>query len=133
MKRFIAALVIAITLPLLAGFGGCTSTPTTPLFDLAKSQRDVFSAKEAYGVAEKVAIVYAQLKRCAAPPVQPCSDQKVVDQIVRARNIARDSLAAAQSAVDNPAFGKEAISTAVIAAKSGLKAFETIAAQPGVQ
>jgi hypothetical protein len=128
MKGIIALLAFVT----LTGFGGCgTVSTTTPVFDIAKAQRDVFAAKEGYAVAERLAIAYAQLARCAVPAVQPCSSVTVLAQITSARNIARTSLAAAQTAVDTPGFGNDVISTAVVAAQSGLKAFETISNQTG--
>lgn len=134
--KLIRATLLLIALGTLTGFGACTSNPqtppttttaTAPVFDLAKAQRDVYAAKEAYGVAERLATAYAKLPRCATPAVQPCSDQAVVDQITKARNIARDSLNAAQNAVDTPGFGSDIISTAVTAAQAAMSAFTSVA------
>ena len=136
MKKLFASIFIAVSMIMLTGFSGCAAsgtTATTPIFSLATAQRDVYAAKEAYGVAERLAIAYATLARCNVPAVQPCSSPAILAQITSARNIARTSLAAAQTAVDNPTFGNDVISTAVIAAQSGLKAFESVSNQPGVK
>jgi len=127
MRHVFAALFLSITLAMLAGFGGCSTSPTGPILDRGAAQRNIFAAKEGYGVAERLATAYAQLARCNVPAVLPCSDPAVITQITKARNVARDALAAAQGVVDNPAFGADALSTAVIAAQSGLAAFSSIA------
>ncbi len=122
------ALLVGLAFVILSGFGGCASTPSsTPVIDRAAAQRTIFAAKEGYGVSERLAITYASLARCKVPRVMPCSDQAVIDQMTKARDISRDTLAAAQGVVDNPAFGNDALSTAVIAAQSGLAAFQSLA------
>lgn len=137
MKCLRIALFAAV-LTSMVGFSACSTDPkttsgappastSTGAFDRAAAQRDVFAAKEGYGVAERLATVYAQLPRCSTPAVQPCSDQAVLDQITRARNIAREALAAAQIAVDTPQFGENAVSTAVASAQAAMSAFTSIA------
>ncbi len=134
MKRLFAAVFLTLTLATLSGFSGCATPSTTaPVFNIATAQRDVFAAKEGYAVAERLATAYAQLARCKVPAVQPCSSVAVLAQITSARNISRTSLAAAQTAVDTPGFGNDVISTAVIAAQSGLKAFEVVSNQTGAK
>lgn len=136
MKKLFASLFIAVTLAMLAG-SGCSNSPTTevstPVFDITKAQRDVFAAKEGYGVAVRLATAYAEVSRCKVPAVLPCSDPAVIAQITKARNVARDSLAAAQTAVDTPGFGSDVISTALTAMKSGLSAFQSISNKYGTK
>ena len=133
MKKLFASIFIAAILATLTGFSGCaaSTTTSTPVFSIAAAQRNVYAAKEAYGVAERLGIAYASIARCATPAVQPCSDPAVIAQITKARNIARDSLAAAQTAVDTPGFGSDVVSTAVTAMNASLSAFQSIAAKYG--
>lgn len=114
----------------LTGFPGCAGnlggTSTAPVFDLATAQRDVYAAKEAYGISERLATAYASLARCQVPAVQPCSDPAVLAQITKARNISRDALAAAQTATDTPGFGDSVIQSSIIAMQASLGAFQAI-------
>jgi len=112
---------------------GCASPPVTGLVHNAGSQRAIYFAWEGYVVAERVATAYAQLRRCVEPVVRPCSQQAVIDQITKARNVARDALNASESAVRNPAFGDDVSSTAVVSAIAALQAFTTISNSLGAQ
>lgn len=128
--------LFAVVLSCMMGFSGCSNTPPTApaagttitapaLMDQATAQRWVYTAKETYGIAVRAATVYAELPRCGT---QPCSDQAKVDQIVKIRNTAREALAAAAAAADNPVFGKDAMSTAVAVAQSAMLNFSNITA-----
>lgn len=123
MKRLIAVALFAV-------LSACASGTNTmgAVIDRPAAQRAVFAAWEGYAVSERLATTYAQLRRCGAPAVPPCSQQSVVDQTVKARNVARDALNAAQATVDNPLFGHDVLSTAVAAGQAGAQAFQSIAA-----
>jgi len=118
---------LLLVLLMLTGCASGGSAPGTVL-DRPAAQRAVYTAWEGYAVAERLATTYAQLQRCAVPAVQPCSQQAVVDQAMKARNVARDALNAAQATVDNPVFGADVLSSAVLAGQAGAQAFQSIAA-----
>lgn len=114
---------------------GCASPPSAPAPSATPSagvlpakayvvaQQTVYGAWGAYEAGITLATVYMELPRC--PKVTVCSDQKVVDALVKARNVARDALRAA----DTIAFsnvGGDAVKSAVDAADASLKAFLSI-------
>lgn len=56
------------------------------------------TALVAYFAANRAAVKYIELPRCATPRVLPCSDQAVVDKIARADTAAYDAAKAADAA-----------------------------------
>lgn len=87
----------------------------------------VYAAKGAYEVALTAAVAYAELPRCKPDAkLSVCSSQPVVDQLVRSRNVARDALASAESAVRTPGFGVDVLTTAAASAEAAVKALTTI-------
>lgn len=136
MQKYL--LIFALScLPAISGFTGCASGTSDlgavnkPILDRAQAQRTVYTAKEAYIVAESLATAYAKLPRCATPPVQPCSDQAILDQAGKAKNATRAALDVAQGSVDNPQFGADAMQTAIASVTSAMAHFSAITAAFG--
>lgn len=122
MKKLAGTLFLTAALML-----GCTVAPQLATAPAAASpQVAVFAADGAYEAALVAAVAYARLPRCAAAVPQPCSQQGVVDQTVRARDVARDALAAARTAVRTPGFGADVGQTAVAAAQAAVQALTAI-------
>lgn len=127
MKQILTALACAAFLT------GCPTAPTSqqqspaaPSAQNLTPQAAVFAAKGGYEVALTVAVAYAELPRCA-PRTEPlCSKQPVVDHLVRARNVARDAITAAEQTVRTPEFGADITASAVTAAQAALQAFVSI-------
>ena len=91
-------------------------------------QQTVFGAKGAYEAALTIAVAYAELPRCKPGTARfTCSDRRVVDQVVQARNVARDALGAAEGIVRSPGFGSDVVKASVDAADAALRAFVSIA------
>ena len=118
MKRLIAAALLTA-----AALLGCARPGQQPG---TNPQVAVFAVKGAYETALTVAVAYAQLPRCSTGTKAICSDQALVDQVVRARNVARDSIASAEGAVRTPGFGADVPATALTAAQAALDAFKAI-------
>ena len=109
----------------LALFVSC-SLPNTP-------QQVVFDAKASYTGAGKTFLVYGNLPRCATVPVQPCSNQAIIDVVKKADNVAFTALAVAEDTVRTPGFGESAIKDAATSATNAVKAFVTITSDLGVK
>lgn len=97
--RFITAILLTATLAL----AGCAETlhkPTTV-------GNTGTSALVAYFAANRAAVKYIEMPRCATPAVQPCSTQAVVDKVAladtAAYNAAKAADAAAATAADKQA------------------------------
>lgn len=128
-ELFIVALLAlaACALPPPSAPQGAASAQVLPAKPYIVGQQTVFGAKGAYEAALTIAVTYAELPRCGAPGhVGLCSDRKVVDQVVKARDVARDALGAAEGVVRSPGFGNDVIRTSVDAADAALKAFLSI-------
>lgn len=115
LKQLGAAVVVALALVACA-------IPNTP-------QQTVYAAKATYVGAAETALRYMNLPRCAAPAVQPCSSQAVVDGIKKADNIAFAALEQAEAVVRTPGFGESAVTSAVAAAQGAVRAFVEIVPQ----
>lgn len=126
--------LITATLFALVALTGCSTPPMQPQGPTAQvlpakpyvvGQQTVFGAKGAYEAGLTIAVTYAELPRCGKG-VLLCSDQKIVDQVVRARDVARDALRAAEGVVRSPSFGTDVVKTSVDAADAALRAFLSI-------
>lgn len=95
MKRnFIGASMMSLVLAAACFMGGCAEKlhkPTTV-------GNAGTTALVAYFAANQAATKYIALPRCAAPPVQPCSVQSVVDKIATADTAAYNAAMAADAA-----------------------------------
>ena len=119
MKRFLLAAVMA------ASLAGCAAiAPESP-------QQAVFQVKSGYATALTAAVAYKKLPGCKVPVQQPCSDAKVVAQMQKADNVAAGALDAAEAAVRTPGFGKNAVTSALGAARAALAAFVSITSTVG--
>ena len=113
-------------LAILAFVAACAGISSTQQPPSTNPQVAVFAFEGAYEAALTVAVAYARLPRCAPAVPAPCSDQPIVDQAVRARNVARDALASAKQAVRTPGFGADVSTTAVAAAQAAVNAMTAI-------
>lgn len=116
----------ALVLVAALAIAGCATTPGGTADANVQAQQTVFAAKASYAVALATATAYESMPRCATTQPQPCSNTAVVEQLRKAQPVARGALDAAESAVRNPSFGKDAIATAVAAANAALAAFVSI-------
>jgi hypothetical protein len=119
MRKFLLAAFLAASLVGCAGV-----SPETP-------QQAVFSVKSGYATALTAAVAYKRLPACAEPKRLPCADGKVLEQIRKADNVAAGALDAAETAVRTPGFGKDAVSSALAAARAALGALVSITATIG--
>lgn len=93
--------------------------------------RIVYGARGGYEASLRLAIAYAELPRCKGSTNSPgstaalCSQQAVVDQLMRSRDIAREALGAAETIVRTPGIGNDVVQTTIVAADAALKAFAT--------
>lgn len=124
MQNFMKRLVCALSLGLAIAAAGCAVAPPTNA--ATSPQVAVFAFEGTYEAALVVAVAYAQLPRCSATVAMPCSTQVVVDQIIRARNVARDSLQAAKVAVRTPGFGADVAKTAIVSAQAAVDALTAL-------
>jgi hypothetical protein len=114
-----------LAVALAASLAGCAGvSPETP-------QQAVFSVKSGYATALTAAVAYKRLPACGEPKRLPCSDAKIVAQIQKADNVAAGALDAAETAVRTPGFGKDAVSSALAAARAALAALVSITATIG--
>lgn len=113
-------------LAIIAVIAACTGIANSPQATNPNPQVAVFAFEGAYETALTVAVAYARLPRCAPTVPAPCSTQGIVDQTVRARNVARDALASAKQAVRTPGFGADVGTTAVAAAQAAVNAMTAI-------
>jgi hypothetical protein len=88
--------------------------------------RTVYGVRAAYEAALTAAVAYAKLPRCApASAAGTCSDQKIVDQLLKARDVAREATSAAENAVRSKLSGN-IVQDAAAAADAAVKAFVNI-------
>lgn len=112
-----------------------TVDPTTGVVTYttnAAAERAVFTAKSGYSVVLATAVAYKNLRPCAVPAAQPCSDPAVVAQLQRADNVASMALDAAEAAVRTPSVGSTARDRAIATANSALAALSALISNLGV-
>jgi hypothetical protein len=95
------------------------------------SEQAVFQMRGAQNVALRTAVAYKELKPCAEPKAQPCSEKRVVTQLQLADTVSDKAIGAAENAVRTPGFGQNIIDSAVTAAEAALAAFQSIIATLG--
>lgn len=123
-KALFLSLVLAVA---SAGFvAGCAGG-----LAVESPQQAVFQVKSGYATALTAAVAYKRLPACQVPAKQPCADAKVVAQIQKADNVAAGALDAAEAAVRTPGFGKNAVASALAAARAALAALVSITATLG--
>ena len=118
-------LVAALCFTLLTAFGGCTTTPTTPV-------QTVFAAKQSYALALTVAVAYRKLPVCSptAPPL--CSKPEIV-VILQKTDIASSAmLDAAEHIVRFEGAGAN-VDTALRAATEAVGVFSKVTSQLAVK
>jgi len=115
MKKFFAIFSFLVLT------SGCAINPQNP-------EQTVFQMRGTQNVVLRAAVEYKELKPCATPKVQPCSDKVVVTQLQLADKVTDTALSAAESAVRTPGFGKNIVDSAISAANAALVAFQTIVA-----
>lgn len=93
--KFITALTLCAVLA-LAGCAENLHKPTTV-------GNAGTTALVAYFAANRAAVKYVELPRCATPPVLPCSTQAIVDKIALADTAAYDAAKAADAAAGTQA------------------------------
>lgn len=86
--------------------------------------QQVFASKATYAGALVIAVQYKKLPACPGPVL--CSDRAIVAKLQMADDIAAPALNSAEAAVRNPDFGKDSLSTAVIAAQNAVSALTSI-------
>lgn len=92
----------------------------------ASPAQAVYEAQSKYAAALELAVQYKEWPTCSLESPVPCSKPEFVSALQLADDAAHASLMAAQETVRNPAFGKDALDSATIAAQNAVVAFSQI-------
>ncbi len=103
------------------------------------AQKSVYTTKASFTAALQLADIYAKLPRCntaatpnpTAPPA--CSDQTVLDQMVKAEKAADASIQSAENVVRDPRTTQDVATAAQNAAAQALTALTTIMNTYGIK
>lgn len=120
---------LLFVLPLLMLAAACSNTDKASA--VVTAQKAAYTAKASYVALVTAADVYAKLPRCTSPVhasgVAPaCSDQNVLDQMIKAQIAASAAINAFETASRNIASTPDITSAAEVAANDALAAFTTI-------
>lgn len=103
------------------------------------ASKSVYTTKAAFTTALNLADIYAKLPRCNTPatpnPSAPpaCSDQSVLDQMVKAEKAADASIQSAENVVRDPRSTQDIATAAQNAAAQALVALTTIMNTYGIK
>ena len=89
----------------------------------------VYEAGVTYQALGQLVVQYINLPRCGASSPQVCSNEKVVDQLKRADNVAYTALLESQKVVGDPNNTKDVMSTAASSASSAISFLQEVLKQ----
>ncbi len=111
MKHLLATACLALA---LAGCGSLTPAST------------VYTARATFVGGLELATNYGALPKCVPAGPAICHDAGILKTIQKSAHVADAALDTAEEVARNPAFGKDAASSALIAADGAVKAFRNV-------
>lgn len=108
-------LILATAALLLAACGSLNTPAST-----------VYTARATFVGGLELATNYGALPKCVPAGPQICHDAGILKTIQKSAHVADAALDTAEEVARNPAFGKDAASSALIAADGAVKAFRNV-------